>query len=81
VVQPDIKEGFDKGDIKRFAIVSDNDLVFLDIVDEIIQVLPLNISLNRLAIIKRDGGDAVIISVQSGGFDIKICNRIPELWK
>ena len=68
-------------DIKAFAVIGDDDLVFLDILGKIIQVLTLNISFNRLAIIKRDGGDFVKISVQSGCFNVKIRNRISELRK
>ncbi len=81
MVQPDLKIILDERDIKASAIIRNDDLVFLDVLNKIIQVLPLNISEDGSAGIKGDGGDAVKISVQSGCFNIKICNRISELGK
>jgi len=31
VIQPDIKEAFDEGDVKRLAIVSDDNFILLDV--------------------------------------------------
>ena len=62
MVESDIEIILKKRDIKAFAVVADNNFVFLDVLYEIIQVLPLNISFNRLAVIKRDSGDLVEIS-------------------
>ncbi len=81
MVQPDLKIVLDERDIKASAIIRNDDLKFLDVLNEIIQVLPMNISFNRLAIIKRNGGDLVEIPIQSGCFNIKICNRISKFWK
>ena len=43
-------------DIKAFAIVADNNLVSLDVLDKIIQVLSMDIGFNLMAVIKRNGG-------------------------
>ena len=81
MVQPDPKIVLDERDIKRFAVVRNDDLISLDVLNEIIQILPLNISFNRLAIVKRDGGDVVEISVQSRCFYVKINYRVSEIWE
>jgi len=81
LVESDIEIAFKKRDIKAFAIVADNNFVFLNVLNEIIQILPLNISFNRLAIIKRDGCYFVKLAVQSCGFDIQIDRGISELGK
>ncbi len=81
MVQPDLKIVLDERDIKASAIIRNDDLIFLDVLNEIIQVLSLNISFNGLAVIKGDGGDSIKISVQSRGFYVKICNRISKLGK
>jgi len=38
MVESDIKIAFDKRDIKTFAVVADNNFVFLDVLGEIIKV-------------------------------------------
>ena len=72
VVESDIEIVLNERDIKTFAIVCDDHFVFLNVLNEIIQVLPLHISFNRLAVIKCNGGYIVEIAIQSGGFDIQI---------
>jgi hypothetical protein len=81
MVQPDLKIVLDERDIKASAIIRNDDLIFLDVLNEIIQALPLNISFDRLAIIKRNGCYFVELAVKSGSFNVKICNRISELGK
>ena len=56
MIQPDIKEAFDKWDIKGLAIVCDDHLVFVNLVNEIFQVLSMDISFNLMAVIKCNGG-------------------------
>jgi len=51
MVQPDLKIVLDERDIKASAIIRNDDLIFLDVLNEIIQVLPLNISFYRLSVI------------------------------
>ena len=51
MIQPDVKIVLNKRDIKAFAIIRNNDLIFLDVLDKIIQVLPLDIGFNDLAVI------------------------------
>jgi hypothetical protein len=52
VIQSDIKEAFDKWDIKGLAIVCDDHFVFVNLVYEILQVLSLDIGFNLMAVIK-----------------------------
>jgi len=42
-IQPDIKEALDEGDVKRLAIVGDDNFILLDVPNKIIQVLSLDI--------------------------------------
>jgi hypothetical protein len=42
MIQPDIKEAFDKWDIKGLAIVCDDHFVFLNVFDKIFQVLSMD---------------------------------------
>jgi len=56
LAESDIEIVLNKRNIKRFAIIRNDDFVFLDVLYEIIQVLPLNISFNRLTVIKGDCG-------------------------
>ena len=56
MIQSDIKEAFDKWDIKRLAVVCDDHFVFVNLVNEIVQVLSMNIGYNLMAVIKCNGG-------------------------
>ena len=67
-----------KRNIKTFSIIADNHFVFLDVLGEIIQVLPLHISFNRLTVVNSDCGNFVEVSIQSGGFNIQIYSGISE---
>ena len=81
MVESDIEIIFDERNIKTFAVVADNNFVFLNVLDEIIQVLSLNISFNRLAIIKSDCGNFVKLAVKSCSFNVQVSRGIPELGK
>ena len=70
-----------KRNIKTFAVVADDDFIFMNVLDKIFQVLPLHIGFNRFAVIKGNSGYIVEIAIQSGGFDIQISNGISELGK
>ena len=72
MVESDIEIMLKKRNFKTFAIVADNHFVFLDVLNEILQVLPLHIDLNGFAVIKGNGGYIVEIAIQSGGFDTQI---------
>ena len=42
----DVKVTFNEGNIKTLTVITDNDIVFLDVINEIVKVLPMNIGLN-----------------------------------
>ena len=70
--ESDIEMVLNKRDIKTFAVVADNNFVSLNVLDEIIQVLPLHIGPDRFAVENGNGGNIVEIAIQAGGFYIKI---------
>ena len=72
MVESDIEIALNERDIKTLSIVANDHFVFLNVLYKIIQVLPLHICFNLMAIIKGDGGDIVEIAIQPGGFDIQI---------
>jgi len=72
---------FNEGNIKTLSIIADNDIVFLDVINKIIKVLPMNIGLYGCSIIKSDCGDVIVIPFQSSGFNIQIDCRFSEFWK
>ena len=72
MVESDIEMVLNERDIKRFSIVCDDQFVFLNVLDKIIQVLPLHIGFNLIAIIKGDGGYIVEIAIQTCCFDIQV---------
>ena len=72
VVESNIEIILNERDIKRLAIVCDNHFVFLNVLYEIIQVLPLHICFNLMTVIKRYSCYYFVIAIQSGGFYIKI---------
>ena len=51
------KISFEKRDVEAFAVIGDDDLVFLDIPDEIFQVFPLDIIFDGGPVIQGNGGD------------------------
>jgi len=55
VIQSDIKEGFDEGDVKRLAIVGDDNFILFNVLNEIIQILSIDISFNLMTVINRNG--------------------------
>ncbi len=81
MVESDIEIVLNERDIKTFAVVADNNFVFLNVLDKIFQVLPLYIGLDRFAVIKGDCGNIVEIAIQSCGFNIQICCGISEFWE
>ena len=72
MVESDIEIILNERDIKTFAIVCDDHFVFVNVLDKIIQVLPLNICFNLMAIIKRDGCYIVEMAIQSCGFNVQV---------
>ena len=72
MVESDIEIILNERDIKRLAIVCDNHFVFLNVLYEIIQVLPLHICFNLMTVIKGDGGYIVEIAIQTCCFNIQV---------
>ena len=72
MVESDFEMVLYERDIKTFAVVADNNFVSLDVLDKIIQVLPVHIGQDRFAVEKGNGGNIVEIAVQAGCFNIKI---------
>ena len=81
MIQPDIKKAFDEGDVKRLAIIRDDNFILLDVLNEIIQVFPIDISFNLMTVIKRYGCYFVKLAVQACCFNVQISCGIPELGK
>ena len=81
MVESDIEIVLNERDIKTFAVVADNNFVFLNVLDKIFQVLPPYIGLDRFAAIKGNGGYIVEIAIESGGFYIQIDRGISEFWE
>ena len=81
LVESDIEMMLNERDIKTFAIIADNHFVFLDVLNKIIKIFPVNICFNRLTVIKGNGGYIVEIALESCGFDIQIDRGIPEFWE
>ena len=51
MVESDFEMVLYERDIKTFAVVADNNFVFLNVLDRIFQVLTLHVDLDRFAII------------------------------
>ena len=72
MIKSDLKIVLDERDIKAFAIVADNNLVSLDVLDKIIQVLSMDIGFNLMAVIKRYGCYRLVMAIQPGCFYIQV---------
>jgi len=72
---------FNERNIKGLPVVSDDDLVFLNITDKIFQVSSLNIIFDRGSVIQGNGGDVKPPMIQTGGLDIQISGGGSEFWE
>ena len=81
VVESNIEIILNERDIKRLAIVCDDHFVFLNVLDKIVQVLPLHICFNLMTVINRNGCYIVEIAIQSCGFNIQLDRGVSEFWK
>jgi len=79
MVESDIEIILNERDIKTFPVVCDDHFVFVNLINEVIQVLPLHIGFNLVAVIKGNGGYWMVMAIQSGGFDIQVRSWIPEI--
>ena len=59
LVQSDFEIMLDKGNIEAPAVIGDDDFKPLNIAHKIIQVLAIDIGMNRLAVIKSDRCDLI----------------------
>jgi hypothetical protein len=79
LIQSDPEIAFDEWDIEAPAVIGDNEFKPLNIPHKIIQVLAIDIGMNRLTIIKRDGCNLITPIFQTGGLNVNISDNIPEV--
>ena len=78
MVQLYFKIAFNKRHIKGFPVVSDDDLIFFNIIDKIFQVSPLDIIFDGGSVIQGNGGDIKSPIIQTGSLNIQIGGKRSE---